>query len=78
MSVDLATTGFPHHLIPICLKLVNGLKVAVHSRSRNHTTRAMVQASGFRKSPRKMRFCATFEVQGMYFTSESFHYKLPK
>lgn len=30
MSVDLATTGFPHHLIPICLKLVNGFKVAVH------------------------------------------------
>lgn len=78
MSVDLATTGFPHHLIPICLKLVNGLKVAAHSCCCNHTTHAMVQASGFRKSPRKICFCATFEVQGMYFTLESFHYKLPK
>lgn len=78
MSVGLATTGFPHHLIPICLKLVNGLKVAAHSRSRNHTTHAMVQASGFRKSPQKICFCATFQAQGMDFTLESSHYKLPK
>lgn len=78
MSVNLATTGFPHHLIPICLKLINGFKVTVHSRSRNHTTHATIQASGFKKSPQKICFCATYKVQGMYFTLESFHYKLPK
>ena len=80
MSVYL-DTSFPHHLIHICLKLVNSLQVVVPGRPCTHTSRAMAQASFFRTSLGKIYFCATFKAQGDYnrlqIEKKSLHFKLP-
>lgn len=81
MSVYL-DTSFPHHLIHICLKLVNSLKVVVHNPLCTRTSRATAQASFFSDITVKNLLLCYFQssVQLRYAShwKGSLYFELPK